>query len=202
MKTFGALLPFALIALLCACSQPDNTAANPAASGDERADPGSGTDVLEVRDKATSADPATAETIGNYLRTDYLADQLEYIADDQRRFVYDAEDLNGDGDPEYLVGFHNPYFCGSGGCSYYLMKSTGESIASFTVSRAPFIVLDTAHNGWPDLAVYSNGSLRLLEFDGSAYPPNPSVAPEFEQTPDDSLRRLLETDNPAPSFRF
>jgi hypothetical protein len=202
MKTHSSLSLLVLLALASACGPPNDPAINGHDSGGEITVPVATDDAAAGQSSANSADPTVAASIANFLRDHYLADQLEFMGDEQRRFKYDAEDLDGDGNPEYLVGFENSYFCGSGGCSYYLMTSSGEPIASFSVSRAPFIVLTTTHNGWPDLAVYSDGGLRLLEFDGSSYPSNPSVAPRFEQVPGENLRRLLRTDMPTPSFRF
>ncbi len=144
-----------------------------------------------------------ADKIRTYLTTNLLKDDLQLMTEDQRKFQYEAVDLNGDGIKEYLVGFKNSYFCGSGGCTFYLLQNDGSVITIFTVSDAPFIaMISSKTNGWKDLLVNSDGSLRLLQFDGKTYPSNPSVAPKFTEIPSDDAYRLLWDEYPIPYFKF
>ena len=125
------------------------------------------------------------------------------MTEDQREFQYEEVDLNGDGINEYLVGFKNSYFCGSGGCTYYLLHNSGSVITVFTVSEAPFIAMVTSKtNGWRDIVVYSNGALRQLKFDGKTYPSNPSMIKEFKNIPSDDAYRLLWDKFAIPFFIF
>ncbi|NOQ91331.1 MAG: hypothetical protein GQ552_01285 [Flavobacteriaceae bacterium] len=144
----------------------------------------------------------TAKKISGFLKS-ILKGDLAIMTEDQRKFQYEEVDLNGDYKKEYLVGFKNSYFCGSGGCTFYLLHNDGAVITIFTVSDAPFIAMVKAKtNGWKDLLVKSDGSLRQLKFDGKTYPPNPSVAPKFTEIPSDDAYRLLWDEFPIPTFKF
>ena len=145
---------------------------------------------------------ATAEKIRGFLVNDLLKEDLPVLLENQRSFIYQSHDLNDDGQDEYLVGFENSYFCGSGGCTYFLLNNDGSLINRFSVSRSPFIVLEEGSSGWRDLVVYSNGQLRKLVFNGKAYPGNPSVEGEYTKTPGEELPRLLWDEFPIPKFRF
>ncbi|MCF6222614.1 MAG: hypothetical protein L3J34_02685 [Flavobacteriaceae bacterium] len=143
-----------------------------------------------------------AAKIKGFLMNQLLKDDLKVMTKNQRKFQYEEVDLNNDGKKEYLIGFKNSYFCGSGGCTYYLLQNNGAVITIFTVSDAPFISLILTTNGWRDLLVNSNGSLRLLQFDGKTYPSNPSIAKVFNETPSDDAYRLLWDKFPIPAFSF
>jgi hypothetical protein len=144
----------------------------------------------------------TAEKISAFLKN-ILKDDLAAMIEDQREFQYEEVDLNNDGIKEYLVGFKNSYFCGSGGCTYYLMQNNGIIITIFTVAETPFIAMVSSKtNGWRDLLVKSNGSLRQLKFDGKTYPSNPSIEKEFVEIPDDDAYRLLWDEFAIPFFIF
>ncbi len=135
-----------------------------------------------------------------------LKDDLKIMSKNQRKFQYEEVDLNGDSKKEYLIGFKNSYFCGSGGCTYYLLQNNGAVITIFTISDAPFIALNSTTNGWRDLLVKSNSSLRVLKFNGKTYPSNPSIAKVFIEIPSDDSYRLLwdkfPIPIPIPTFNF
>jgi len=143
-----------------------------------------------------------ASKIRIFLTDDLLKNDLKPMTTEQRKFQYEEVDLNEDGKKEYLVGFNNSYFCGSGGCTFYLLNNDGTVITIFTVSDAPFIALKSKTNGWRDLLVNSDGALRSLKYDGKTYPANPSVAPKFNHTPSDDAYRLLWDEFPIPNFKF
>lgn len=143
-----------------------------------------------------------ANKIKTFLTTNLLKDDLNIMTQNQRKFQYEEVDLNDDGKKEYLVGFNNSYFCGSGGCTFYLLHNDGSIITVFSVSDAPFIALLNKTNNWRDLLVKSNGSLRLLLYNGKTYPSNPSVAPKFTEIPSDDAYRLLWDAYPIPTFKF
>ena len=144
-----------------------------------------------------------AAKIRSFLTKNLLKDDLKLMEKTDRKFQYEEVDLNGDGENEYLVGFKNSYFCGSGGCTYYLLHNDGSVITVFTVAHAPFIALIVSKtNGWKDLLVKSDGSLRHLKFDGKTYPANPSVVQKFIGIPSDDAYRLLWDEYPIPTFKF
>lgn len=144
----------------------------------------------------------TAEIISAFLKK-LLKDDLAAMTEDQREFQYEEVDLNNDGIKEYLVGFENSYFCGSGGCTYYLLHNDGTIITIFTVSETPFIAMvSSKSNGWRDLLVKSDGSLRHLKYNGTTYPSNPSIEKEFKEIPSDDAYRLLWDEFAIPYFIF
>ena len=149
-----------------------------------------------------NADIKVAEKIKKILTTKILKNDLKSLDKEQRKFKYEMVDLNNDGKKEYLVGLENSYFCGSGGCTYYLLHNDGTMINTFTVSDAPFIVDSKSTKGWRNLFVSSRGKFYIVKFDGKKYPGNPSVQPLLKLIPGDDLNRLLDSKNPIPSFSF
>jgi len=159
-------------------------------------------DITPLSYSPHNSNKVTANKISVFLK-DLLKDDLNIMTEEQREFQYEEVDLNGDGTKEYLVGFKNSYFCGSGGCTFYLLHNNGSVITIFTVSDGPFIVMvESKTNGWKDILVKSNGSLRHLKFDGKTYPKNPSVAPVFNGIPSDDAYILLWDEFPIPYFNF
>ena len=153
-------------------------------------------------EKLNARNNANTEKISVFLKN-ILKDDLATMTEEQREFQYEEVDLNNDGIKEYLVGFANSYFCGSGGCTYYLLNNNGSVITIFTVSDSPFIVMVASKtNGWRDILVKSNGSLRQLKFDGKTYPSNPSILKEFKEIPSDDAYRLLWDEFAIPFFIF
>jgi hypothetical protein len=159
-------------------------------------------DITPLTYSPHNSNKETANKISVFLK-DILKSDLDIMSEEQRKFQYEEVDLNGDGIKEYLVGFKNSYFCGSGGCTFYLLHNNGSVITIFTVSDAPFIVMvESKTNGWKDLLVKSDGALRLLKFNGKTYPNNPSVATVFNNIPSDDAYRLLWDEFPIPYFNF
>lgn len=139
--------------------------------------------------------------VTGFLVNDLIKTDIEFLNPEQRNFTYATIDLNEDGSMEYLIGLQNNYYCGSGGCTYFITTNKGKLINSFTVSRAPFYVLENKTNGWHDLVVFSGSANRLIQFDGKSYPSNPSTLKDVGEL-DDYLAELLSyTDNSA-TFDF
>lgn len=99
------------------------------------------------------------------------------------RYRWLTQDLNGDFQDELLI-FTD--WCGSGGCTL-LVFANDNKIWRFnsriTLVHLPFQMGTTTHHGWHDLVMPVGGggakaASRVLVFDGSRYPGNPSVAPE------------------------
>lgn len=128
---------------------------------------------------AQSIRPEEADTVAQWLRSSILAEDLEFLRTEERMFLLDKYDLNQDGQPEYFVGFQNDYFCGSGGCTYYILNHDGSVNSRFTVSYAPFRILSEKTNGWHNLIINSSEGAHLLEYDGTSYPGNPTLLPDF-----------------------
>jgi hypothetical protein len=102
------------------------------------------------------------------------------------RYYYDRVDLNSDGKPEALVYLSGSYTCGTGGCMMLVLAPAGERyqmISKMTLVQAPVIVSAEKSAGWNDLVLEVSGGgatkhYARMQFDGSAYPVNPSTAPE------------------------
>jgi type II secretory pathway pseudopilin PulG len=88
-------------------------------------------------------------------------------------------DLNGDGQEDAIILLSGTDWCGTGGCTLLVFKNDrgGYSLLSrSTVTRPPIRVSPTMTNGWKDLVVSTGGiGDVLMQFDGAAYPGNPSM---------------------------
>jgi hypothetical protein len=180
------------------------------------------TDSAKANKKPTEVDPDPNDTIpasqyginSSSLKTANLVrltlknifkEDLEkkLINETSRKFIFFEYDLNDDGKKEILVGLTGSYFCGSGGCTQYLLDSQGNVISKFTVADNPVIIDSHKSNGWKDLIIHSGGKNRLMKFNGKKYPSNPSMQPEFKIIPGDDLTRALNFVNePYPWILF
>jgi hypothetical protein len=150
-----------------------------------------------------SSSKETADLVRKTLQ-DKLKNDLEKNLVDSlsRKFIFFEYDLNDDGKKEIFVGHTGPYFCGSGGCTIYLLDNQGNDITQFAVSRD--IVIDHKKtNGYKDLFIYSGGKFRIAKFNGKTYPTNPSILQALKVIPGDGLPRALDFVNePYPWFNF
>jgi hypothetical protein len=179
-------------------------------------------DSVEVEKKEAQIDPDPNDTIpaGKYginssnletanlvrltLRDLFKEDLSKNLIDDtSKKFIFFEYDLNGDSKKEILVGLIGSYFCGSGGCTQYILDNQGNVISKFSVSDYPVIIDSNATNNWKNLIIYSGGKNRLVKFNGKTYPSNPSVVAEYKMTPGDELLRALNFVNePYAWFKF
>ncbi|WP_338841112.1 hypothetical protein [Flavobacterium ginsenosidimutans] len=127
-------------------------------------------DLSEV----TSKEDKAVELIRKQLLV-LLKNDIPALTKDERYFYYDAFDLNNDNKNEYFVGFSNSYFCGSGGCSGYILKNDGSIINRFTVTDFPIYVTTSSTEKFYDFIFQSGGKFHLLKMKGGKYPSNPSV---------------------------
>lgn len=132
-------------------------------------------DVSEVPAKEDKA----VELIRKQL-TELLKKDLPAMTKEDRFFYYEAFDLNGDKKNEYFVGFSNPYFCGSGGCSGYILNNDGSLINSFTVTDFPILVTASATEKFYDLIFETGGKFHLVKMKNGKYPSNPSVQEKWK----------------------
>lgn len=95
-------------------------------------------------------------------------------------------DLNNDEVDEIIVRATGRERCGSGGCALFMLTPEGDSywvMMSASVTHPPIRMLNSATDGWRDLAVtVGGGGIRepyevRLRFDGTRYPANPTVLP-------------------------
>lgn len=151
-----------------------------------------------------SSNMETANLVRLTLQTIYKDDLSKKVIDvSSKKFVFFEYDLNGDSKKEIFVGLIGSYFCGSGGCTQYILDHQGKVITRFTVSDYPVIIDSKATNNWKNLIILSGGKNRLVQFDGESYPSNPSVQPQYKMTPGDELTRALHfVKEPYPWFVF
>lgn len=109
-----------------------------------------------------------------------LKKDLPAMTKDDRFFYYEAFDLNNDKKDEYFVGFSNSYFCGSGGCSGYILNNDGSLINSFSVTDFPIYVTTSSSEKFYDLIIVTGGKFHLIKMKNGRYPSNPSVQEKWK----------------------
>ena len=198
-------LYFSTAILMMALAACNNSAESASASSDTAtATPVPAQPAPVVNDSAVAATPVNPTvnliqlTMKDKLKDDLSKNLVDSLS---RSFKYAEYDLNGDGKNEILVGTTGPYFCGSGGCSIYLLDNQGNVINIFSVSDYPVVVDTKKTNGWFDLFIPSKGKHHVMKFDGKKYPSNPSVQPKLGTIPGDDLARLIDWEK-SPSYTF
>jgi hypothetical protein len=124
-----------------------------------------------------------------------LKKDLPAMTKEDRFFYYDAFDLNNDKKNEYFVGFSNPYFCGSGGCSGYILKNDGSVINSFTVTDFPIFVTTSSSEKYYDLIMESSGTFHLIKMKNGKYASNPSVQEKWKDEVPKESTKVLDIDS-------
>ena len=108
-----------------------------------------------------------------------LKEDLPAMTKKDRFFYYEAFDLNNDKKEEYFVGFSNSYFCGSGGCSGYILNNDGSLINSFTITDFPIYITTSSTEKFYDLIFETGGKFYIVKMKDGKYPSNPSVQKEL-----------------------
>lgn len=120
-------------------------------------------------------------------RSYFVEDDGQSDEDIQLEYAFGGFDLDSDGRDEVIVLIQSSYYCGSGGCNLLVLDDDYTLITETTVTKPPIMVLSRAHLGFNDLSVYSDGEQRLLEYDGSTYPENPSLEPIYNINEDEFI---------------
>jgi hypothetical protein len=211
IKSFALPLSFALMTLATACgsgSQPEAekttapSVAETPAPAPAPYDPDPTDTIPGDAYPAYSADTATASLIRASLQS-AEKNMLTGVPPEQRKFKYHAVDLNNDGKNEYMVALYTPMYCGSGGCTAYLLNADGSVHSRFTVVDFPVYAASTSTDGWKDLVMYSGRENRHVKHKGGKYPSNPSVQPAYkEPMPDKSSAILNIFEGAYPAFSF
>lgn len=192
------LLTLMVLAIFSACNNSETTTAK---TDTTAAPPPVDTPVVAAPAAEAPVDP-TVQLVQLTLRDQLKADLEKGLVDSlSRSFKYASYDLNGDGNKEIFVGLTGPNFCGSGGCTQYLLDHQGNVITRFTVSDYPVVVDSKKTKDWSDLFILSGGKHHIMKFDGKKYPSNPSTQPVLKLTPGDDLPRMLVWEN-TPSYTF
>jgi hypothetical protein len=139
---------------------------------------------------APAKDDKAVELIRKQLNI-LLKKDLPALTKDDRFFYYEAFDLNNDKKDEYFVGFSNSYFCGSGGCSGYILNNDAGLINSFTVTDFPILVTTSSTEKFYDLIFETGGKFHLVKMKNGKYPSNPSVQEIWKgETPKENSKVL------------
>jgi hypothetical protein len=137
----------------------------------------------------TASAPASPGSLLGFLRSQEDLSLKEGGILDKRnppRYVSAYRDLDGDGKPEAIVYMVGRDWCGSGGCSVFILKQQDDAwkkVTEITLSYPPVYVLPGVSHGWHDIAVWvrdmdmddGGGHETELSFDGKTYPRNPST---------------------------
>lgn len=110
------------------------------------------------------------------------------------RYSIAFADLNDDHQHEAIVHLIDPRYCGSGGCTTFVLAAADGAwhvIGRMTVSQLPIYRLPTHHNGWFDLAVRVSGGgvqpgMRTISFSRGRYAANPTKAPVLARVPQEA----------------
>jgi hypothetical protein len=123
-----------------------------------------------------------------------------------RRFIYDKFDLNGDGNPEILVGLIGPDFCGSGGCTMLVVSDQMKILTRVTLVQYPVYIgteeKGEVSKGYRHLLLRTGkvGYVKLV-WDGKTYPSNPSMQTKIEASIIDGRTKYLNAED-EPGFVF
>ena len=132
-------------------------------------------DLSDVSEKENKA----VEVIRKQLQV-LLKKDLPVMTPEQRFFYYEAFDLNNDKKDEYFVGFSNSYFCGSGGCSGYILNNDGSVINYFSVTDFPIYVTTSSTGKFYDLLMKSGGLVHFIKMKNGKYPSNPTIEEKWK----------------------
>ncbi len=173
-------------------------------ASDSLVDPDTTDTIAAANYTAAATNIQTAEKVRKFLQTEFKEDvDSKALQDGDKKFIQFEYDINDDGKKEIFVGLNGPYFCGTGGCTQFILNEDGTKLANFTVSDYPVVIDNTKTNGYKDLFIMSGGKYRIVKFDGKTYPSNPSTLPELKVVPGDGLPRALNYLNePYPWFKF
>lgn len=135
---------------------------------------------------------STVETLPTYAQITFPNGSTA----DGTKYRSGKADLNGDGQDEVLLLLQGMNYCGSGGCTAFIIDSNNKQLVRMTVTEAPIMLGNRKSNGWQDLVIWSDSSLRLVKHDGTSYPSNPSMTPRYNQEANKKRAIALLTNSP------
>lgn len=136
----------------------------------------------------TACTPATEQERNLSTAVSHFADQKYPV------FKHTFVNLNNDGVDDAIVLLQGSSWCAADGCVMLVLRGMGTGFRVLSKSTATLenIRVSRSHNnGWLDIIVHSNGEERLLQFDGMAYPPDPSVLALASQEQVDAAEIVL-----------
>ncbi|GAM57128.1 membrane protein [Vibrio ishigakensis] len=142
--------------------------------------------------KQTQAEVKTQGPLPSYAQVTFPEGETA----DGTKYNSGKADLNGDGSDEILILMEGMEYCGTGGCTAFIIDSDNNQIARMTVTELPIMLGHRETNGWKNLIVWSNGYLRLVKHDGTSYPSNPSTMPRYNQESNKKRAMTFLTSSP------
>lgn len=133
------------------------------------------------------------------------------MQENDRKFSFYEIDLNDDGRKEFFVSLAGSYFCGSGGCSFYLLNDDLTINTYFSVTNPPIFVSSHLTNGLHDLIFKGNydkdgGGVNFVHLKYSkekkGYPSNPSVMKKTDVAPGGHDFNIWENSSAGRTFSF
>src|SRR5688572_10507630 len=127
-----------------------------------------------------------AELAEDYSLKDFRQREIDGVQVAPPSFRAAKVDLDGDGIDEILTLSAGYFACGSGGCGFRIYSAKDDrvrKVSGSAITRMPIGVTDATTNGWRNITVFICGGgldpcgRALLKFDGSRYPPNPTMPP-------------------------
>jgi|GEM_PF-3203691 len=118
------------------------------------------------------------EGVTSFLKEELMND-LAIIPEPDHKYFAERADLNNDGQDEVFIALTAPYFCGTGGCIWYILNPDFTLMTKVSESDFPIYLSDSLFNGYKELYVRSDGKYHALRFN-SEYPSNPSIQPVFD----------------------
>lgn len=178
------ILSLAVLVMYLFGCEPKQSAENAVAQASETLDTTENeTDAAEVVEAIAKEMPAetsnaqAAERALAFIQKHlYSESELQEMDADARRYQIAEYDLNDDGNQEVLMTIPTQDYCGSGGCSMWVLNHQGKLISKTSTVDFPIGISKTKTNGWFDLFSYSNRAEHVLKFDGKVYSSNASTA--------------------------
>lgn len=112
---------------------------------------------------------------------------IDQLSTEESKIGYAALDLNGDQKLEYIIGIFNMDYCGSGGCTFWVLDKNHKMISKTSVANMPLTISKNKSNGWYDIISFSSKSYRKIVFDGKSYTSNASIGKEISEKEKDAL---------------
>lgn len=112
-----------------------------------------------------------------------------YLEQKYPEYSYRFVDLNNDAVDDAIVFLQGSSWCGPDGCTMLVLQGEGEGfkvVSKVSEVLAPVRVSETLSHAWRDIIVHSNDEEKLLQFDGSGYPPKAAEQPAAVQAQIDS----------------
>ena len=206
------IVPIVALAIITSCQntkkESDNVVVTDTAKN-QKIETKDSTTVSDYQKETT--DEKTAEKIKAFL-VKKLEKDLPAMTKEDRKFSFYAIDLNDDKKDEYFISLEGRYFCGTGGCSFYLLNNDFSVNTYFSVTDAPIFRSSQKTEGWHDLILLGdrdekNGTKNFihLKFNKSKgqYPSNPSLIKKTEIAPSGEDFVMWDTQfSKAKTFTF